>query len=280
MAAFACSSCGASLGGLREGQLLAGRFEVKARLGSGGMGVVYKAHDHELDEVVALKVLRGELARSEEMARRFRSEIKLARRVRNAHVCGIHEYGQDGPLRFIVMEFVQGVDLKRVLSAGAPPAPDAFAIGRQLAAALGAIHEAGIVHRDLKPANVMLDGERRVRLMDFGIAKQSGQAAGAGLTAAGHVVGTPEYMSPEQIRGGQLDARSDIYSLGVVLFELFAGQVPFRGPTAVATLYQHVHDPVPLEAARAAGAPAPVLPVLERALAKDPAERYATAGEV
>jgi predicted Ser/Thr protein kinase len=278
---LSCGVCGQPLGVLAPGQVLAGRFEILNRIGAGGMGVVYKAHDRELDEVVALKVLRSDLAHSEEMARRFRSEIKLARRVRDPHVCGIHEYGQDGPLRFIVMEFVEGVDLKRVLSKGPLPDDKAFEVAIQVAGALAAIHDAGILHRDLKPANVMLDSAGRVHLMDFGIAKQFGQSASStGLTAVGQIIGTPEYMSPEQIRGESLDARSDIYALGVMLFELFTGRVPFRGQTALGTLYEHVHSPVPVHAAREAGVAPAVIGVLERVLAKSTDERYATASDV
>ena len=239
-----CVGCGGRLGALAPGQLVAGRWEVLARLGSGGMGVVYQVRDRELDEVVALKVLRGEMARSEEMARRFLSEIKLARRVRHPNVCGIHEYGQDGALRFIVMEYVEGVDLKRVLSGGAVPHGEAFVVGAQIAAALQAIHKAGIVHRDLKPANVMLDAQGHVRLMDFGIAKQFGQDSGEGLTATGHIVGTPEYMSPEQAQGHRVDFRSDIYALGIVFFELLTGKLPFVGDTKE-VFKQHKKYPVP-----------------------------------
>jgi eukaryotic-like serine/threonine-protein kinase len=275
-----CRACGEDLGALRAGDLVAARWEVQARIGSGGMGVVYKALDRELDEVVALKVLRGDLAHSEEMGRRFRSEIKLARRVRHPNVCAIHEYGQDGALRFIVMEFVEGVDLKRVLAGGGLPHDEALEVGAQIAAALHAIHQAGIVHRDLKPANVMLDAQGRVRLMDFGIAKRFGAEPGSGLTATGHIVGTPEYMSPEQVRGDTLDVRSDVYSLGTVLYEAFTGRVPFRGNTAMATLYATVHDPVPVEAIQAARVPGPVTQVLLRALAKSPDERYATAADL
>jgi predicted Ser/Thr protein kinase len=275
-----CHGCGGILATLRPGERVASRWEVLARLGSGGMGVVYKAHDRELDEVVALKVLRADLAHSEEMTRRFRSEIKLARRVRHPNVCAIHEYGQDGALRFIVMEFVEGVDLKRVLAGGAMPHDDALEVAAQIAGALHAIHQAGIVHRDLKPANVMLDARGRVRLMDFGIAKQFGPEHGSGLTATGHIVGTPEYMSPEQVRGDTLDVRSDVYSLGTMLFEAFTGRVPFRGQTAMATLYQTVHEPVPVEAIHAARVPPAATAVLLRTLAKAPAERYGSAADL
>ncbi len=272
-----CSRCGREIFSLTEGTVLASRYEILALLGRGGMGIVYRARDRELDETVALKVLRPEAARSEEMARRFRSEIKLARKVRHRNVCGIHEYGQEGDLRFIAMELVDGVDLKAIVrQRGAFPAEDAFNTAVQVAKGLQAIHEVGVVHRDLKTSNIMRDARGLVRLMDFGIAKdQSAGAADATLT--GQIVGTPEYMSPEQARGQKIDQRSDIYSLGIVLFELFTGVVPFRGESPIATIFMHLQREPPLDHL---ALPAQVVPVLRRALAKDPAERYTSAREM
>jgi serine/threonine-protein kinase len=157
---------------LTLGARLAGRYEITGMLGRGGMGVVYLAHDLELDETVALKVLRFDLARSAPIHRRFRSEIKLARRIRHRNVCGIHEYGQDGPLRFIVMEYVEGSTLRQLLrQRGRFSAAQAFDVAIEVAEGLQAVHDAGILHRDLKATNVMLDRTGAVRLMDFGIAK-------------------------------------------------------------------------------------------------------------
>ncbi len=260
------------------GAVLAGRYEILAPLGKGGMGMVYKAHDRVLDDTVAIKVLRPDVASEPEMARRFRSEIKLARKVRHRNVCGIHEYGEDGGLRFIAMEFIEGVDMRHLLTrSGAPLPEEAFEIAVQLAQGLQAIHDAGIIHRDLKTPNIMRDAKGQVRLMDFGIAKQAGESAGPAVTALGMIVGTPEYMSPEQARGEKVDFRSDLYALGIVIFEIFTGSVPFRAETPIATIFKHLQEPPPIEQA---ALPGPLMPVLHKALAKSPADRYATAAEM
>jgi serine/threonine-protein kinase len=260
------------------GTLIAGRYEILEILGKGGMGMVYKAHDRVLDDTVAIKLLRPDVASEPEMARRFRSEIKLARKVRHRNVCGIHEYGEDGGLRYIAMEYIEGVDLRHALTrTGAPLPAEAFEIAIQLAQGLHAIHEAGIIHRDLKTPNIMRDARGHVRLMDFGIAKQAGETPGAAVTALGMIVGTPEYLSPEQARGEKVDFRSDVYALGVVIFEIFTGQVPFPAETPIATIFKHLQDPPPIEEA---ALPAPLKKVLHKALAKSPAGRYATAAEL
>jgi serine/threonine protein kinase len=276
-----CFKCGRGLYALTQGHVVASRYEILATLGQGGMGTVYKAFDRALDEAVALKVLRGDLAKHQEMAKRFLSEIKLARRVRHKNVCGIHEYGEDSHLRYISMEFIDGVDLRGVLrKRGALPHSEAFDVTIQIAQGLQAIHDQGIVHRDLKTANLMLDARGDVRLMDFGIAKLWGANEDTPLTAVGHIVGTPEYMSPEQIRGDRIDSRSDIYALGIVAFELFTGQVPFRADTPTVTLFRHLQDAPPLEGPAAAKLPPALVPVLRKVLAKDAAERYGSAEEL
>jgi predicted Ser/Thr protein kinase len=270
-AAAICRSCGRSLTALAKGELLAGRFEILAVIGSGGMGIVYKAHDRSLEEDVALKVLRPEFAMTREAARRFQSEIKLARKVSDRHVCRIYEYGEDGGLRYICMELVDGVNLKQLVQDQGPlPHPDAYEASIQIADGLSAIHEAGVIHRDLKTPNIMRDTRGLVRLMDFGIAREM---ESAGLTMAGQVMGTPEYMSPEQALGQKLDFRTDIYSLGIVIFELFAGQVPFRGENPVATVLKQIEERPPLEDQM----PESLVPVLSKALAKDRAQRFASA---
>src|SRR5512134_1872219 len=205
-AAESCFNCGHVLRApqvtLKRGSVVAGRYEILAPLGKGGMGMVYKARDHKLEETVAIKVLRPEIAADPEMERRFRSEIRLARRVRHRNVCGIHEYGEDGALRYIAMEYVEGTDLRKILTErGALPLDQAFEVCIRVAEGLQAIHDAGIIHRDLKTANLMVDAQGIVRLMDFGIAKQAGGEATLGATATGLIIGTPEYMSPEQARG-------------------------------------------------------------------------------
>ena len=274
-----CFRCGKGLFSLTEAAVLNGRYEVLQSLGRGGMGMVYLGRDRELEEPVAIKVLRPELARAPAMAKRFRSEIRLARRVRHRNVCAIHEYGQDGHVQYIVMEYVAGIDCKRLLRENGPlPWEQAFDVAIQLAMGLQAVHDVGIIHRDLKTPNVMMDSQGAVRLMDFGIAKSELDGLSA-ATATGQIIGTPEYMSPEQVRGEKVDHRSDIYALGIVVYELFTGDVPFRGDTPVATLFKHLQD-APLFEAHTDTIPAPLVSVLTRALAKDRGDRHASAEEV
>jgi serine/threonine-protein kinase len=264
---------------LRPGTVFHDRYEILGPLGRGGMGMVYKARDRRLDdEIVAIKVLRPDFAQDPSMASRFRSEIKLARKVRHRNVCAIHDYGEDRGLLYISMEYVEGVDLKQVLKkSGALPAEQAYAVAIQVAEGLQAVHDAGIVHRDLKTPNIMRDASGVARLMDFGVAKRVGEGA---ATVTGHIVGTPEYMSPEQAQGLKVDARSDIYALGIVVYEIFTGQVPFRGETPISTILKHINDPPPLELPPAARLPPELKAVLRRCLAKDPGDRYASAREV
>ncbi len=264
---------------LKPGRVIASRYEVRVPLGKGGMGTVYEAHDRILDEVVALKVLRtsdetGEHEeppeRGERLKRRFRAEIKLARRIRHPNVCAIHEYGEDGDLLFISMECVQGRNLKKILEEDGPFAwEDAYDVAIQVARGLAAIHDSGIIHRDLKTTNVMRDTQGRVRIMDFGIAKLWAQESPA-LTATHSVVGSPQHMSPEQIRAEPLDTRSDLYSFGTLLWEVFTRRVPFEAATPVATMMKHLQDDPPYNSLAATRPPESVVPLLRRALAKRP----------
>jgi eukaryotic-like serine/threonine-protein kinase len=264
---------------LSPGTIFAGRYEIVRPLGQGGMGMVYLARDRTLDEPTAIKVLRPDFARDPSMAQRFRSEIKLARRVRHRNVAAIHDYGEDGGLLFISMEFIDGVDLKQLLrQRGAFPAAEAYELAIQIAEGLQAVHEAGVIHRDLKTPNIMLDGKGVARLMDFGIAKQ--HIEGAATTGTGHILGTPEYMSPEQAQGKKVDFRSDIYAMGIVVYELFTGKVPFRGETPIATILKHIQEPPTLEGPNAPALPPSLIPVLRRCLAKDPSGRYDSASEL
>ncbi|HET7293192.1 MAG TPA: serine/threonine-protein kinase, partial [Vicinamibacteria bacterium] len=183
-------------------------------LGKGGMGFVFKARDRMLEEDVAVKALRSDTPL--DVARRFRTEIKLARRVRHPNVCAIHEYGEERELRYIVMELIKGVDLREVLrTRGRLPPAEATQVVSQIAQGLEAIHRLGIIHRDLKTSNVMRDVRGVIHVMDFGIAKSLDSE---GATATGVIVGTPEYMSPEQAKSHKVDHRSDIYALGVVTY--------------------------------------------------------------
>jgi len=282
--AKACFACGApldpGLAGLADGALFASRFEILGPLGRGGMGMVYRAFDRELGETVAIKVLRPDVAReSGRDERRFRSEIRLARRVRHRNVCSVFGDGEDRGLLYICMELIEGENLARSArkGSGLPPA-EAWSATLQVADGLRAIHEVGVVHRDLKTANLMRDHAGVVRVMDFGIAKQHGAGAGgATVTATGALMGTPEYMSPEQLRGDEVDFRSDLYSFGVVIYELFSGALPFRGDTPVATILKQLQDAPDLGLP---SLPQALRPVLARALAKSPDDRYDTADEM
>lgn len=278
-AAQTCVSCRSPLPRAAGPSVLAGRYEIQSCLGKGGMGIVYKAYDRVLEEIVAIKVLLGQDAAGSMTARRFRSEIKLARRVTHRNVCRIHDYGEDGGREFISMQFVEGADLRaRVRQGGGLPAEEAFEVALQIAEGLQAIHDEGIVHRDLKLANVMIDSQGVVRLMDFGIAKATEGAES--LTGTGHIVGTPEYMSPEQIHAQPLDARSDVYSMGIILYELFTGRVPFSAGTPVAVLMQHLHEEPRLDDAQASAIPAAVRGVIQKALAKERNARHGSAREL
>jgi serine/threonine protein kinase len=280
--AEACFTCGRALSALTQGSVIGGRYEVLSPLGKGGMGMVYKAHDRMLDETVAIKVLRSEFANTADMAKRFRHEIKLARKVSHRNVCRIHEYGEDGGVRYISMEYVEGKDVKQFARdvGGFLEADEAFDVAIQAADGLQAIHDVGIIHRDLKTSNIMRDPSGRVRLMDFGIAKSEAtdrSTGGGGLTTTGQIMGTPEYMSPEQCLGDKINHLSDVYALGIVIYEIFTGTVPFRGDTPVATLFKHIQDPVPFEGPVAARIPLAAVPVLRKALAKNRADRFASA---
>ncbi len=279
--ATACFTCGQQTQqAVRLGEIIDGRWEVRSRLGRGGMGAVYRVYDRKLDEEVALKVLREDVAGQQDAAKRFKDEIKIARRVIHRNVCRIFEYGEERGRLFFSMELVEGTDLKQaIVQAGRLPPERAFAIAIQLADGLEAIHQVGVIHRDLKTSNAMLDAAGTVRLMDFGIAKNVA-SEGTGATATGHILGTPAYMSPEQARGEKLDFRSDVYALGIVLYELFTGRVPFEADTPVAVIMKHINEAPPLEGPRATGLPASVLPILGKALAKSRETRYQSAAEM
>lgn len=273
--AWACRHCKNALSRLVPGDVVANRFEILGLLGAGGMGVVFRARDRTLEETVALKTLRADLDDLGEMVTRFRSEIRLARKVSSRHVCRIHECGIDGDVHFIAMECVEGITVKDLLQeVGGLPVDTALDIATQIVAGLTAIHDIGIMHRDVKPSNLMRTRKGFVKLMDFGIAKQIG---GVTLTAAGQSVGTPEYMSPEQVMGQKLDPRTDIYAFGIVLYELLTGLVPFLGQTLLETAGKQVAEAPKLDAP---GIPEAIAPLLGRALAKDREARFHSAREL
>jgi len=203
----------------------AGRFRILEEIGTGSMGTVYKALDEKINDIVSLKVLKPAWASDHEAAERFQNEIRLARKISHKNICRLYDFGQDDGHCYLTMEFVSGQNLKTILKMMKPlSSRTALGIARQVCEGLAEAHRLGIVHRDLKPSNIMIDGEGSVRIMDFGIAHSAGTA---GQTQAGSVVGTPEYMSPEQAEGQTIDSRSDIYSLGVILYEMVTGERPF-----------------------------------------------------
>ena len=255
-----------------------GSYRILARLGEGGMGVVYKALDLRLQRHVALKALPPG-ASSDEQRRRFLQEARAASALNDPHIITIHDVLSEAGTEFLVMEFVEGRTLRQVIDAGPIAIDQALGWSAEIAGALAIAHAAGIVHRDLKPANVMVTTRGLVKVLDFGIAKVAQGAdeetAGA-LTRVGDVMGTAEYMSPEQARGAAVDHRTDIFSLGAILFELVTGTRAFQGANTFALLHAILHDPVPAVSARRAEAPAAVDAIVRKALERDVASRYQT----
>ena len=220
-------------GVLQPGQSLGVRYEVKALLGAGGMGMVYRAVDRELQEVVAIKTLKPEIIASDTTAlERFKSEIRLARKISHRNVVRTHDLGESRGLYFITMEFVEGKSLKELVRLrGRLPVQVMLPIAKQLCRALEVAHDAGVIHRDIKPQNMVVEGDGTLKVMDFGIARLASRTPAQGLTEVGMVIGTPEYMAPEQLLGDEIDARADIYSAGVVMYECLIGRPPFDAPS-------------------------------------------------
>ena len=259
---------------LETGSTFAGRYQIIEELGKGGMGRVYKVFDTEVKEKLALKLLKPEIAGDAATIERFRSELRLARTVSHRNVCRMHDLGREEATGtyYITMEYVAGEDLKGLIHRiGALPLGKALAIARQVAEGLAEAHRLAVVHRDLKPQHIMIDREGGVRIMDFGIARLVGAK---GITGAGIMVGTPEYMSPEQVDGKEPDARSDIYSLGVVLFEMLTGRVPFEGETALAVAMKQKSEPPPDPRGLNPQIPEELRDLVLRCLKKDKRERY------
>jgi eukaryotic-like serine/threonine-protein kinase len=267
-----------SQGELEPGTVLGERYEIIALLGQGGMGAVYKAHDIELERLVALKIIRPELTTNPEMLRRFKQELILARQITHRNVVRIFDLGQADGFKFITMEYLEGKDLRAVLKEkGKLPPDEAARIILQICRALEVAHGEGVVHRDLKPQNIMLDANGRAYVMDFGIARS---AYLPGMTQTGALIGTPEYMSPEQGKGEKLDKRSDLFSLGVICYELVTGQSPFYSETPLATLWKRMQEKAkPLHEVDPA-IPKPLSDIVAKAMEIEPADRFASAGEM
>jgi serine/threonine protein kinase/Tfp pilus assembly protein PilF len=219
------------------GSIFAGRYQLMEELGRGGMGVVFKAFDKEIGEQVALKLLSPEVAADEKTVERFRNELKFARKISHRHVCRTYHFGEEEKTRYITMEYVHGEDLKSTIRrVGQLSVAKAVSIAKQICEGLAEAHRLGVVHRDLKPQNIMIDREGSAHIMDFGIARSQ---KAKGITGEGVMIGTPHYMSPEQAEAVEVDNRSDIYSLGVILYEMVTGQVPFEGDTPLSVILKH-----------------------------------------
>jgi len=252
-----------------------GRYELRAPIGRGGMSAVYLGYDPMLDREVAIKILPANLAKEEMYRKRFLEEARALGRLDHQNLIRIYAVGQEGKTSYYAMELVRGVSLRQAIHARRRlRMEEALAVFRQYMAGLAAIHKAGIVHRDIKPGNIMLGESGRVVLMDFGLARRADRQA---ITAAGSVLGTPEYMSPEQARGDRAEARSDLYSAGVVLYEMLAGGPPFRGRDTLAILRQHVEVPAPPVSSLVPEMPRALEKTLGRLLAKKEDERPADA---
>jgi serine/threonine protein kinase len=268
-----------------EGQLergtVIGGYRIDELISRGGMGVVYRVTNVALNRIYALKVLAPALADDTQYRERFKREMRIAASLHHPHVVAIHYAGEDDGTLFFVMDFIFGTDLRQVLRTGGALDPErAVDLLGQMTSALDAAHTRGLVHRDVKPANILMtvvDGEERAYLTDFGVAKRSDAASE--LTAQGVAVGTVDYMSPEQINGLPTDARTDVYALGCVFFQMLTGRVPYERENSVAKLFAHVHDPPPpLDGGLAEVYPA-FASVIDTAMAKDPDARYPSAGD-
>jgi serine/threonine protein kinase len=260
------------------GTVLGGRYLIEEKLAAGGMGAVFRALDQKLDRPVALKVLKEELAHDERFVERFRREAQAAGALSHPNVAAVYDLGTDGDRYFIVMELAQGRDLARLLREEGRLSPDRAArLGLQIARALAHAHAAGVVHRDIKPANVIVGEGDTVKVTDFGIARAVGQST---LTAAGSVLGTAEYISPEQAEGRPVGPPADIYSFGVVLYEMLTGSVPFTGESALAVAMRHVREELPRPSALVADIPPSLERVVLQATEKDPRARFSEAREV
>ncbi len=269
-------------GGLLPGSRFAGRYEVKEILGEGGMGTVFKAVDAELGEVIAIKTLKQDFYAQDPTAlERFKSEIRLARRISHRNVVRTHDLGEHAGVYFITMEYVEGKSLKELIRArGRLPLPIVLSVGKQLARALEVAHEQGIIHRDIKPQNMVVEPDGVLKVMDFGIARLAARKPEAGVTQAGTVIGTPEYMAPEQIAGDAVDHRVDIYAAGCVLYECLTGRPPFTAETPYQLIAKLLEETAPAPRSLNTEVPAALDALVMATLAKQAAMRPQTALEL
>jgi serine/threonine protein kinase/predicted Zn-dependent protease len=263
---------------LTRGTTLAGRYEILEELGRGGMGNVYRVVDKKINEEVALKLLKPEIASDRKTLERFSNELKLARKIVHKNVGRMYHLSEEGGTHFITMEYVPGQDLKGLIrQSGQLAVGTTISIAKQICEGLSEAHRLGVVHRDLKPSNIMIDKDGSARIMDFGIARS---LKGKGITGAGVIIGTPEYMSPEQVEGKELDQRSDLYSLGIILYEMVTGRVPFEGDTPLSIAVRHKTESPPDPKELNAQTPDDLSRMIHKCMEKNKETRYQSAGEV
>lgn len=263
---------------LKEGDLFAGRYRIEGIVGRGGMGVVLKARDQQLDEDVAIKVIRPEQEVTAAFLDQIKQEIRLARKISHKHVLRTHDFGDAEGIPFVSMEYLKGVTLKQLVDdRGALPVPLVLRIGRQVAEGLEAAHAVGVVHRDVKPLNVLFDARGDAKIMDFGLAAP---VAAPGTNEEGQVFGTPRYMAPEQVRGERVDPRTDLYALGAMLYELASGRPPYDHADIAELLRMQLQAPVPRIAATGQAVPEDLDSLVARLMAKDKDQRPTSAAEV
>ena len=253
-----------------------GKYEIVGKIGQGAMGEVFRAHDPALNRDVAIKVISAGLDADETVRKRFRREAESAAKLIHPNIITVYELGLEGEQLFMAMELLDGIDLKHALTGRKMTLDEKLGVMEQICEGLAFAHAHEIVHRDLKPANIHVLPSGKVKIMDFGLARFGGSE----MTTTGMVMGTPHYMSPEQVRGAKADARSDVFALGCVLYEMLTGTKPFDAESMHAVLYKIMQEePVPLREA-APGTPETLVQVVERSLAKNPAERFENAGEM